>query len=118
MDRFQYALVLLACLAVTFPLEFLGARVYRRPALLLSTLSPVAGVFVVWDLVAVSEGIWTFNPRYVAGWLAPFPLPLEELLFFLVIPVCGLLTYETVDRVLRFLQARGAAARHDPTRRR
>ncbi len=117
MDRFQYALVLLSCLAVTLPLELLGARVYRRPALLLSTLSPVAGVFVVWDLVAVWEGIWTFNPRYVAGWLAPFPLPLEELLFFLVIPVCGLLTYETVDRVLRLRRAR-QTARHDPTRRR
>jgi hypothetical protein len=31
----------------------------------------------------------------------PFRIPVEELVFFLVIPVCGLLTYEGVQAVAR-----------------
>jgi hypothetical protein len=30
----------------------------------------------------------------------PFQLPIEEVLFFLVIPVCGLLTYNAVSAIL------------------
>ena len=41
MDRYQYLLLMAACLAITLPLEFvLGARVYRRPALLVAALVP------------------------------------------------------------------------------
>ena len=37
---------------------------------------------------------------YVTGWDLPFDLPFEELTFFLVIPICSLLTLEAVRRVL------------------
>jgi hypothetical protein len=30
----------------------------------------------------------------------PFQLPIEEVLFFLVIPACGLLTYNAVSAIL------------------
>ena len=33
-------------------------------------------------------------------------MPIEELVFFIVIPICGLLTYEAVGYVLRRLSAR------------
>jgi hypothetical protein len=36
----------------------------------------------------------------VTGWELPFGLPLEELLFFVVIPLCALLSYEAVRRML------------------
>jgi lycopene cyclase domain-containing protein len=107
MDRFQYLIVLGACLAVTAPLELLGARVYRRPVRLARAVLPVAFVFAVWDVVAVAAHVWGYNARYVTGWRLPFGLPVEEALFFLVIPLCAVLTYECV-RVLseRFRPAR------------
>ena len=57
-------------------------------------------MFVVWDIVAIDRGTWWYNDRYVTGWELPFGLPVEELLFFLVIPLVGLLSYEAVRRVL------------------
>jgi hypothetical protein len=36
----------------------------------------------------------------VSGVTLPFSIPLEELLFFLVIPLCGLLTLNAVDTIL------------------
>jgi lycopene cyclase domain-containing protein len=65
---------------------------------------PVALVFAVWDAVAIAAHIWTYNPRYISGLELPASMPVVELLFFIVIPVCGLLTYSAVDTILTFLQ--------------
>lgn len=85
------------CLLVTLPLEFvLGVRVYRRFRSLLVALVPVVVVFTVWDIVGIVAQHWSYNPRFVTGVRLMFGMPLEELVFFVVIPLCGLLTYEAV----------------------
>ena len=107
MDRYQYLLLMAACIAITLPLELvLGARVYRRPALLLTAMVPVVVAFSVWDVVGIWRGHWSYNPLYVTGVHLPLRMPLEELVFFLVIPICGLLTYEAVGWVLSVLRRR------------
>ncbi len=101
MDAWQYLLLLGFCLAVTLPLEIVGgARVYRRPKALLSTLAPVVAVFAGWDLIAVRHGDWWYSERYILG-LRMAGLPIEEWLFFLVVPICALLTYEALGRRAR-----------------
>lgn len=101
MDQWQYLLLLAGCVLLTLPLEWLlGARVYRRPLRALRTILPVAAVFFTWDAVAAIAGVWSYNPRFVLGIDLLFGLPLEEALFFLVIPLCGLLTYGAVESVL------------------
>ncbi|MFP3900942.1 MAG: lycopene cyclase domain-containing protein [Acidimicrobiia bacterium] len=109
-DRWQYLAVLAGCLLVTLPLEVvLGARVYRRPRRLARSLVPALVVFVAWDLAAIERGHWWFSERYTTGWRLPGDLPVEELAFFVVIPICALLTYEAVTIVLE--AARGAGNR-------
>jgi lycopene cyclase domain-containing protein len=114
-DRYQYLLLMAACLAVTLPLElFFGARVYRRPGRLLLVLVPVVAVFLVWDAVAIARAHWSYNPRYTTGWELPFGVPVEELTFFVAIPLCVLLTYEAVGWLLPRVVSRftgGGAAR-------
>jgi lycopene beta-cyclase len=101
------------CLAITLPLELvLGARVYRRPRRLLRALLPVVLVFSVWDVVGILRDHWTYSETYTTGWHLPFSMPVEELVFFVTIPICGLLTYEAVGRVLEtagLLRGRRAA---------
>ncbi|MGE2691085.1 lycopene cyclase domain-containing protein [Mycolicibacterium pulveris] len=101
MDRWHYLLVLAGCLAITAPLEFFGAGVYRRAWRAAAAILPVAAVFIIWDVVAILAQVWTFNPRYVTGVELLGIMPLEELLFFIVIPLCGLLTYNAVDTILQ-----------------
>lgn len=109
MDRYQYLLLMGACLLVTFPLELVyRARVWRDPVRLLRTLALPAAVFAVWDVLAIRAGIWDFNPRYVTGWLLPFDLPVEEAAFFVTIPICSILAYEAVHRSLAMQAARRA----------
>ena len=95
-----YALVLLACLLGTLPLELvLGVRVYRQPRRLLLTLMPVVVVFFVWDALAVRASQWSFDPGQLLG-VSIGDLPVEEIAFFLVIPTCAVLALEAVRKVL------------------
>jgi len=109
-----------ACLVVTLPLELvLGARVYRRLRSLLYAVVPVVVVFTIWDIVGIVRHHWSYNPRYVTGWRLMLGMPIEELVFFVVIPICGLLTYEAVGRVLeRVRGARRSGGRGRPARTR
>ncbi|MGB8652335.1 MAG: lycopene cyclase domain-containing protein [Mycobacteriales bacterium] len=94
-----YLLVLAGCVLGTLPLELvLGVRVYRQWRRLLLTLLPVLAVFVTWDALAVRAGHWRYDPRQLVG-LTIGNLPVEELLFFLVIPTCAVLALEAVRRV-------------------
>jgi lycopene cyclase domain-containing protein len=101
-DRYQYLLLLGGCLLITLPLEFFGKGIYRQPVRLLRAVTPVLVVFLIWDAVAIALGIWRYNPDYVSGIDVP-GMPLEELLFFIVIPLRGLLTYNAVTGVLSLL---------------
>jgi lycopene cyclase domain-containing protein len=76
----------------------LRTRVYRRWRRLLLALLPVLAVFVVWDLYAITRGHWTFDPLRTTGVLLG-RLPLDELLFFVVVPVAAILTLEAVRSV-------------------
>lgn len=103
MDHWQYLIVLAACLLITAPLEFFGDGVYRQARRAAFAVLPVAAVFVVWDAVAIAAQVWTYNARYVTGVELPGNIPIEEVLFFIVIPLCGLFTYNAVDTILTYI---------------
>lgn len=95
--RVVYLAILSACFVGTLPLEiFLGTAVYARWRRLALTLLPVVVVFGGWDVWAIHRGDWHYDSRYLVGVVLPGRLPLEELLFFLVIPTCAVLTLEAV----------------------
>lgn len=108
MDRLQYVALMAACLVLTLPLEFvLGARVWRRPRRTLKAIAPAFGIFVAWDLWASHRGTWDFDERYTVGVRLPGGMVVEELMFFFVVPMCALLTFEAVRAVQS--RRRGAA---------
>jgi lycopene cyclase domain-containing protein len=95
-----YLAVLAACLACALWLEpVLRVGVLRRWRRLVLTLAPVVAVFVVWDVVAISTGQWSYDPGQLVGITLPGRLPLEELLFFIVVPLCAVLGFEAVRKV-------------------
>lgn len=99
-DRWQYLLLLVACLVITVPLEVFKPGVYRRPRQVVRAVLPVAAVFLIWDELAIAAQVWTYNRAYIVGRYLPVRVPIEEVLFFLVIPICGLLTYNAVTAII------------------
>lgn len=116
MDRFQYLGLMAGCLLLTLPLELVfDARVYRRPGRLVRALGPAVALFYVWDAAAIARAHWRFDPQYVTGWTLPLGVPVEELAFFVVVPVCALLAFESVRNLLdRGWRGLPLARRHAP----
>ena len=102
MRHFAYLSVLAGCLLAALWLEpVLKVNVLRRWRRLVLTVVPVVIVFVLWDLAAIAAGHWTFDPAQTTGVLLPGGLPLDEVMFFVVVPVCAILGFEAVRAVLR-----------------
>ncbi len=51
--------------------------------------------YCVWDGIFTNMGIWFFNEKYITG-IFIFNLPIEEVLFFFVVPYCCIFVYECV----------------------
>nr|ANY58101.1 lycopene cyclase [uncultured bacterium] len=100
MGSLTYLALLVGCLLVTAPLEIvLRVRVYARWRRLLLAVLPEFLVFVVWVLYAIAQGHWDYSDELTLGLRLPGGIPLEEVLFFLVVPVCSVLALEAVRRV-------------------
>ena len=101
MRHLTYLAVLAGCLAGALWLEpALRVGVLRQWRRLLLTLAPVVVIFVAWDLLAIAAGHWSFDPAQTTGVVFPGGLPLDELLFFVVVPICAVLGFEAVRKVL------------------
>lgn len=80
----------------------LRTRVLRRWRRWLLALVPGVLIFIGWDLYAIAQGHWTFDPDQVVGIALPGGLPLEEALFFLVVPTAAILCMEAVRSVKKW----------------
>ena len=100
MRHLTYLGLLVGCLVVTAPLElFLHVRVYARWRRLLVALIPEFAVFVAWVLYAIAAHHWHYSARLTLGLRLPGGIPVEEVLFFLVVPVCAVLALEAVRKL-------------------
>ena len=51
--------------------------------------------YIMWDAWFTKIHVWSFNQAYTVG-ISVFGLPLEEVLFFFVVPYCCLFIYECI----------------------
>ncbi len=99
-SSWTYMALLAGCLALTAPLELLlRVRVYARWRRLLVAVAPEFAVFVVWVLYAIAQGHWDYSATLTLGVRLPGGIPVEEVLFFLVVPLCSVLALEAVRKV-------------------
>ncbi len=101
LQHWSYVAMLAFCLAGTLPLvPVFGLTVLRQWRRLLLTIALAGSPFLVWDLAATHARHWWFDDSQTLPWRAG-GLPLEEIAFFVVIPLVTVLTYEAVRVVHR-----------------
>ena len=96
----SYVGVLVFVLVGSLWLEvFLRTHVLARWPRLLLVMAIVVWPFLLWDAYAIAQGHWWFDTSRILGIYLPGSIPLDELLFFLVIPLASILTLEAVRSV-------------------
>lgn len=92
-------LVLLLSLSVPLVFSFWPPlKFWRHLRALVYSIALVMLIFGGWDVFAAWRGHWYFNPAGT-GSLRIINLPLEEVLFFAVIPFCCIFTWEAVNYI-------------------
>ena len=100
MGRLSYVAVLAFVVVGSAWLEVvLRTRVLARWRRLLLTCLPVLLLFFAWDAYAIAHAHWHFDQGRILGVYLPAAVPLDEVLFFLVIPLAAILTLEAVRSV-------------------
>jgi len=95
----KYMAVLVWSGIVPFILSFWpGLKFYRNWRSLILSILLILIIFGSWDVFAAWRGHWSFNPQGV-GSIKIINLPLEEVLFFVVIPFCCIFTWEAINYI-------------------
>lgn len=94
--KFEYLAVLIFTISVPLIKSFSKEiNFYNQIKRLIYSLGIPFVIFVVIDIIAVKRDLWTFNSEYVIGFYL-FGLPIEEIMFFAVVPFSCLFVWETV----------------------
>jgi len=88
----------LLILSIIFPLVLSFDKkvaFYRHWTALFPSLMVTGALFIIFDIYFARQGIWGFNPRYHSG-IVIADLPLEEWLFFIVIPYASIFIHYVI----------------------
>jgi lycopene cyclase domain-containing protein len=92
--------VLILSLVVPLILSFFKPlKIYSNVKALVMTIGAVLLVYGGWDVYAVYRRHWDFSPEGVWN-LRIINLPIEEALFFVIIPFCCIFTWEALNYLL------------------
>jgi lycopene cyclase domain-containing protein len=95
-SHYTYFLILAASLAGPLALSFdKKVAFYKNWKYLFPAMVIPALLYIVWDIYFTSKGVWSFNPAYITG-ISLYNLPLEEVLFFFIVPYCCLFIYACI----------------------
>ena len=94
--HYTYFLILAAAVAGPIALSFdKKVAFYKKWKYLLLPVFIPALLYIAWDIYFASEGVWSFNNDYVTG-AKLVGLPVEEILFFFIVPYCCIFIYECI----------------------
>ena len=94
--HYIYFIILAASLAGPFALSFdKKVAFYKKWKYLFPAMIFPALLYIIWDIYFTSKNVWSFNEKYITG-LKLVNLPIEEVLFFFVIPYCCVFIYECI----------------------
>jgi len=105
-----YFIILAAAIVFPVLLSFdKKVAFYRRWKYLFPAMFITAFVFIAWDVFFTRRGVWGFSPEHLSG-LHILSIPVEEWLFFLVIPYASVFTFDVVKAYFKGMKGQRAAS--------
>jgi lycopene cyclase domain-containing protein len=94
--HYTYLLILAGSLAGPLALSFdRKVAFYKKWRFLFQAMILPALFYIVWDIYFITRGVWGFNENRITG-IKFYNIPLEEVLFFFVVPYCCVFVYECI----------------------
>lgn len=94
--HYTYFLILTASIAGPLALSFdKKVGFYKKWKWLFPAMIIPAFLYIAWDIFFTSKGVWWFNEDYISG-IKLINLPIEEVLFFFIVPYCCIFIYECI----------------------
>lgn len=104
-NHYTYFLILAGSLAGPLVLSFdKKVAFYKKWKYVFTAMLLPAIFYIVWDGYFAGEHIWFFNSTYIIAEPSIYNLPIEEILFFFVVPYCCTFVYECVCTYFPALQ--------------
>jgi lycopene cyclase domain-containing protein len=92
-----YTAILFFSILIPFVLSFdRKVSFYKKWKSLLPATFLVGAVYIIFDVQFVIDGVWGFNPAYHSD-VVLFGLPLEEWLFFILIPYASIFIHYVLE---------------------
>jgi len=94
--QYTYFLILAASLAGPLALSFdKKVGFYKHWKYVFPAMVVPAILYIIWDVYFTRLAVWSFNEDYITG-IKLKGLPLEEILFFFVVPYCCVFIYACI----------------------
>ena len=93
-STYTYFLILAVSIAGPLGLSFdKKVAFYKKWKYLFPAMLLPAVFYILWDIWFTHLGVWSFNPAYITN-IKLINLPIEEVLFFFLVPYCCTFIYE------------------------
>lgn len=105
MAQFHYLLVLLfiATCAVGVTLAF-RIRIKRFWRNFILADASILVIYLIWDYWAIKKENWSFDSEQILGLYLINLIPIEEVLFFIIVPLMTVIVYVTLTKILKYLK--------------
>jgi len=101
LKNYTYLILMFATIAFPLVLSFdKNVQYYKKLKYILPAIFIAGAIFIVWDINFTRSRVWGFNPDYLIG-KDMLSLPIEEWLFFLVVPYSTVFIYEVLKFYLK-----------------
>ncbi len=109
MRHFEYSYVLLfvALCAIFVNLTF-KLRITSMWRTFIKVDIAILAIYLTWDAWAIHKKNWHFDPRQILNNRLWGGIPIEEVLFFIVVPLMTILTYLALSKIVARMKMRAS----------
>ena len=97
--HYLFVLIFISICAVGVNFGF-RLHITRSCRIFLATDAAVLLIYTAWDIYAVKHHNWSFDPQQIWGVNIGGTLPIEEILFFVIVPLMTILSYIALSKLL------------------
>ena len=101
--HYLFVLMFIAFCAVAVTLAF-RIRIKRFWRNFLLADGSILVIYLIWDYWAIKKENWSFDSEQILGFYLFGAVPIEEVLFFIIVPLMTVIVYVTLIKILKYLK--------------